>query len=285
MNLGKAREYYSAYYEGNLDRGLREGFERVLREDAQAQAEYRAFEGTMRQLESMKSQDVETPDDLHERIMSRIDRHIWEKNQTRKSPGITWWKIALPLGIAASVIALAFVPWRSQNMPVNQSGIVPTMTTQARLDVKASPQGVVLSYPTVDQREVVIRDAKGIILETLRLQNQGIKNKELKNESPQTILLSIDESNLGTTWLAIPGSDSNLTSTGKGTIKDMAMEIATACRVPVVLQMKSADMVVEWKLDESDAHGTATRALESSELKVELRGDRSDVRTLWILGN
>ncbi len=284
MNLGKAREYYSAYYEGSLDRGLREGVERVLREDAQAQAEYRAFEGTMRQLESMKGLEVSEPDDLHERIMARIDRHVWEKNQTRKVAGFTWWKIALPTGVAAAAIALTLLPWRTPE--TNSGGVIPfPTTTQARLDVKATANGVTVNYPVVAQRDVVIRDAKGTILEPIHLRNQGITNKELKNESQQAILLSIDESDLGTTWIAIPGTEIATTSLGKGSLREMALELASTCQIPVVLQVKSTEIELQWKMDATDAHGTSSRAVESLGLKVELRGDRSELRTLWILGN
>ena len=35
MNPAKAREYFTDYHEGTLDRGLREAFDRAMQEDAE----------------------------------------------------------------------------------------------------------------------------------------------------------------------------------------------------------------------------------------------------------
>src|SRR3989442_1402138 len=39
MNINKAREFFSAYYENKLDLGLKQSFERELRSDAQIQVD------------------------------------------------------------------------------------------------------------------------------------------------------------------------------------------------------------------------------------------------------
>lgn len=290
MNLGKAREYFSAYYEGTLDRGLREGFERVLRTDAQAQAEYKAFESTMARLESMRQSDPVVPDDLHERIMARIDRHAWEKNQ-RRSPAGSWlsgWRLLLPAGAVAAILALAIFPWNAPEN-VNKGQILPIETgskqAAGKLDVKPAKGGVSLTYPTSDQRTVVIRSQSGEVLETIALRGQGITDKLLGNEGLSAILVSVEEQGLGTTWIAIPGSEVVPSQKSEGTLKDLALEISGACKIPVVLQVKHPEASAKWTVDASDAHGTASRTVEPLGLKVELRGSLSDVRTLWILEN
>ena len=44
MNANKAREFFSAYYEGSMDRAIRQTFERRLNSDSELHAEYKAFE-------------------------------------------------------------------------------------------------------------------------------------------------------------------------------------------------------------------------------------------------
>lgn len=281
MNLNKAREYYSAYFEGSLERGLRENFERALREEGQVQAEYRAFERTMRHLEAMKTVEVDTPDDLHDRIMARIDRHAWEAKQGAKPGAFAWWKVAVFVGAGALVIALSVMQGAKQ--PVNEAGPL-SMPNTARMDVQAIDGGVVLTHPTVHDRTIVIRDAKGDELESIHLRNQRMSAKPLTNQSASAKLISVDIDG-ASTFIVLPGIDKDLRSTGKGNLKDMALEIANACGVPVVLAVKDPEASVTWKLDPNDGHGTATKALSTTNTKVELRRSRDDAMLLWITDN
>src|SRR5688500_10784952 len=99
MNASKAREFFSSYFEGTLDAGLRQAFERRLHTDAEIQAEYRAFERTMGQLSTLKDLEVEVPFDLHERISARVDLHIFEAKRAKGSPWIAMWKPLLIGGL------------------------------------------------------------------------------------------------------------------------------------------------------------------------------------------
>lgn len=287
MNASKAREYFSAHYEGSLDRGLRESFDRVLRADAQIQAEYRAFSRTMDQLNAMSEVDVEMPSDLHDRIMAKLDLNAWEQKQ-RQRPGVfSWWKTAL---VAAAVIAVAaFGVIRSaqdasdptiEANPLN----VPSMSPSARLDVKPTANGVLLNYPKVGQRVVIIRDQDGAEKERIELINQGIEDKPLSNDgvSATIVEIVISDSN---TWIALPSVEPSTTpSVGSGDVRQLALDIANLCRIPVIVQGPLKDLP-SWTVDSSDAHGSAQVALRDHGYKVELRGDRSEPRMLWILEN
>src|SRR5947209_1700267 len=107
MNLAKARDYFSAYYEGSLERGLKQAFETRLAEDAQLQAEFAAFEKTMKGLEAFGAVEIEPPADLHERITARLDHAIWEQKRTAsRFTGLGWWKMGF---MGAAVAAGLFV--------------------------------------------------------------------------------------------------------------------------------------------------------------------------------
>ena len=104
LNHEKAREYFSAYHEGTLERGLKETFERALSTDAQVQAEYRAFERLMGSLESLKAEAPEPEFDLHEAIARRLDKHIYDEARRAKHPIFAWWKSAALGGLSPGSI-------------------------------------------------------------------------------------------------------------------------------------------------------------------------------------
>lgn len=287
MNANKAREYFSAHYEGSLDRGLRESFDRVLRADAQIQAEYRAFSRTMDQLNGLSQVDVEMPNDLHDRIMARLDLNAWEQKQHQRPGVFIWWKTAL---VAAAVIAVAAfgVIRASQgaNDPAFEAGTVnvPLMSPRARLDVKPTANGVLLNYPKVSQRDVIIRDQHGAEMERIQLLNQGIEDKALSNDGTSATMVEIVIADTHT-WIALPSLQVALTPAfGSGDVRQLALDIANQCRIPVIVQGPLKDLN-GWSVDSSDAHGSAEAALRDHGYKVELRGDRSEPRMLWILEN
>lgn len=280
MNLSKAREYFSAFYEGSLDRGLREGFERALKTDAQIQAEYKAFERTMMQLDAMKATDVEPPTDLHDLIMARIDKNVWDQKQKR-NPVLSWWKSAIAVGVAATVIAIGVLQ-SGKGTAANEAGL--TMPSNASLDVRAGEKSVFLDYAPNGHHQVIIKSDDGKVLESLDLNGKPIRDKVLRNATKVAIMMSV-EIDKSPTWIALPGTDRSNRSAGKGTIKDLALEIANACNVPVVLKVKDIDAETSWKLDSTDAHATAMSAVSAMSKQVELRGKVGDAQTLWILDN
>lgn len=285
MNAHKAREYFSAHYEGSLDRGLRESFERVLRADAQIQAEYRAFTRTMDQLSGLTEFSPEPPSDLHDRIMARLDLNAWEQKQRTRQPVFAWWKSAL---LAAAVIAVAAfgVIRAGQEAPLQPneaSSVSVPMPARARLEVKPIADGVQLNYPRVNEREVIIRDADGNEKERLHLLNQGIQDKPLTNTGEQAVLVEvvIEDSH---TWIALPGTGTPGPIAGEGDVRQLALDIANQCRIPVIIQGPAHELTT-WTIDSSDAHRSAEEALKAHNLRVELRGDQSERRMLWILEN
>ncbi len=285
MNASKAREYFSAFYEGSLDRGLRESFERVLRADAQIQAEYRAFSRTMDQLNGMSEVDVEIPSDLHDRIIAKLDLNAWEQKQRQRPSVFSWWKTAL---VATAVIAVAAfgVIRAGQGVadPTIEANPIPSMSPRARLDVKPIGDGVLLNYPKVNQRDVIIRDEHGTEKERIQLVNQGIEDKRLSNDglSATIVEIVINDSH---TYIALPPIEPSMTpARGSGDVRQLALDIANQCRVPVIVQGPLNELA-GWTIDSSDAHGSAQEALKDHGYKVELRGDRSEPRMLWILEN
>src|SRR5437016_300995 len=184
MNLAKAKDYFSAYYEGSLDRGLQQSFEARLKEDAQLQAEYRAFERTMQDLGAMGKIEIEPPEDLHDKIAARLDYALWEQKR-QKAPlmGLSWWKgLVMGLAVAAGIVT-AFIGVHSYRADTAGTGIpfmnVPVEGFEV---VMQNPTSVVVSHPRVAHMQVLIRDeATGELKDSEVLTNQPIQSKPLEN--------------------------------------------------------------------------------------------------------
>ncbi|MCH7945048.1 MAG: hypothetical protein IIC73_03415, partial [Armatimonadetes bacterium] len=108
MNQSKARDFYSAYFEGTLDSGLTQAFERALRTEAEIKAEYEQFVRVMDDLKACRS-PVEAPDDLHLKIRERVDAHILSTERQERAGVLFFaWK-PLAYGAIAAVAIIAAV--------------------------------------------------------------------------------------------------------------------------------------------------------------------------------
>jgi hypothetical protein len=277
MNLGKAKDYFSSYYEGSLDRGLKQSFEARLSEDAQLQAEYRAFERTMKDLEAFGTVEIEPPEDLHERIAARLDRAVWEQKR-QKSPAIllSWWKGLVVGGVAVAGIFVAIFGMNGFHVKnANEAGLVGGQPVVAeQFSFSAADKLVKLSYPSVNHRVILIRDGQDQVLERLELNSQGIIDKVLKNNADTAQLLSVQAEDLSSpkTYIALPGKLEDSTSVGKGSVKEMALALAAHYGKPVILDAKdAADKQTSWSFTAADAFTAANGAAPDLGLAVEQR--------------
>jgi len=275
MNLGKARDYFSAYYEGSLDRGLKQSFEGRLREDAQLQTEYKAFERTMKDLEALGLVEIEPPADLHEKISARLDRAVWEQKRA-KSPGLnlSWWKAFVMGAAVVSGLFIGLYKLHAYGLPdpSNAAGVMQIIPeSQAQFSLESRNQSTYLSFPAVDHATVVIKDSSGKVLDSVVLDHQGIDKKPLANDSDSAQLLSIETADETgpLTYVALPGKKRDATATGKGSVKDLAVALAGHYGETVVVQAKrDADKNVSWDLSSGDATAAARDSVKALGLSI-----------------
>lgn len=287
MNLNKAREYFSAYYEGQLDKGLAQSFERALRDDAQLQAEYRAFKGTMEELSILSSSSVELPDDLHEKITARLDRHIWENKQTQRTGLAHWWRLLAIGGAAAAVIAVAVFQANQGVAPgpdprVSPATIVSPRGEPSKLEILPHANGVTLSYVANESKTIVISDADGKELEPVPVgPNVSMKEKLLANAGERALILSVKVGNEAPVWIALPGSKQTEFTAGSGTLRQFVESIADGYQTPVVLNAGDIQANVVWERGD-DLLSTASKLAETQKLKAEVRQGSGERSLLWI---
>src|SRR5688572_18563817 len=173
MSHDKAREYFSAYYEGTLERGLKETFERALSTDAQVQAEYRAFERLMGSLDVMKTEAPEPEFDLHEAIARRLDKHIYEETRKAKHPIFAWWKSAALGGLATVALVATILQLRTNQTGPGTAHLVPIVASE-RFELKSANGSFNLHYSTSGEKTILVRAADGSVLEQRELKNGSL---------------------------------------------------------------------------------------------------------------
>lgn len=280
MNVNKAREYFSAYFEGSLDRGLKQSFEQALGQDAQLQAEYKAFERTMAELATMSANEVEPPADLHDRIVARLDRHVWEQKQAKPGGIGAWWH-RLAIGVAATaVLAIALVQLNS-NSQTSSAGIVPVPVNsgKSKVSLGISPKGLTLSHSQATL-SITLLDSEGKEIDSVTLNNERLEGKLLANSSEHAQLVGIAVSGKQVLWVAIPGSKRTPLEKAAGSIKDLARALANAYGKPVSVDAAKASLKVSWAAGD-EIVAVAKEAVNRHSLGVELRPvDSGEI--LWI---
>lgn len=270
MNANRARGHFSAYYEGSLEKGLKESLERAFADDAALHEEYRSFERTMRSLDGVRSEDIPIPEDLHERVSRRLDRHFYELGRARKSQWLHSWRAlagALAVGCALVVGAWQIFAGGQRGFGAGLGGaFVPAREIQLSQNAQGDVQ---LEYRTGEQETVEVRLLpKRNVLQSFRLGNQTLR-APIENRTPEAVLLEIRATACAQpVWLALPGSDLSRARQGDGTIADLALALADAFRMPVELRVHDLDRKVHWSFTGEDAVDAANLALAGGNYQV-----------------
>jgi anti-sigma factor RsiW len=278
MNADKAKEFFSAYHEGTLDRGLRESFERKLNSDPKVRAEYSAFQETMQKLQGLAA-PVPDPDfDLNERIAARLDRYIYE---TKPKPAAAFFSRRRTV-VVVGLCLLAIVGAATQlgpggsfrHMLAGFIGHGSSVTIPDKLSVTIQNGVPTLTFATGGAKVVVLRDAetgKRLLVESLD-GSQNARGDTMRSPllyastDPKLIDVQVSDSRVRA-CIALPGSDSVLPSSGHGTLRDLARTLADHYHL-VVVDEASGTQTVTWDLKD-DAVASATEALKGTSRTVQ----------------
>lgn len=281
MNAEKAREYFSSYFEGELQGGLKESFERSLNTNAQVQAEYRAFEQTMQGLGSLYA-DVPEPDfDLHERISQRIDKHFYELDRAPRSSFWSGWRRFAVAGIAGIAVVGAGISLMNSNNGNATSGVIPSgggpkkpqkanAVDATRIELTETDGKWVFHYTPVGSETVEVRDESGMPIQDTNLTGEKLECP-LVNEGSSATSVQISVSSASNpVFVALPGSDtSEPEASGKGKLIDLAKSAAQFFGRPIMVAVKNGNADVAWKFDSDHPVASITASIESLGYNVE----------------
>lgn len=157
MTTDKAREFFSSYYEGTLEDGLRLSLDQALREDADLREEYDLFSQTMKELDTLGEFEAPAPFDLHDRIVARLE----EAEQKKVVPMLTVWRnVAIGL-VAASLIFGAIFSIKARSGASSTASTGPVIEVPAK---QAAPLRPTFSYTAAKGFTVEVQSERSVWL-------------------------------------------------------------------------------------------------------------------------
>ena len=282
MNLNKARDFYSAYYEGTLDDGLSQAFERAMSLDAAVGAEYAQFVRIMGELKALQT-PVEVPADLHLKIRERVDAHIigLEGKSRGAARFFAWRPIAYGAVATLAIIgAIASISNVSDRNRVEVANFVPSVEAAPR--IVFTDGAVRLTYTASGKNSVTVTKlGSGQVLFARSLNGQGV-DSPLSNHSDGASVVSVSFArDYATMYVAVPGSKVSTKSEGAGTAVQFAAAVASRYAVPVVIESGSPDATVVWRLESTDPLSSIVDEMKALGLKAEVR----EGGLIWVSAN
>jgi len=278
MNLNKARDFYSAYYEGSLDAGLTQAFERALENEAEVKAEYEQFVRIMKDLDGL-GQPVDVPDNLHLMIRDRVDAHILATEGKDKSGAgfFAWRPLAYGAVAAAAVIGVLFSLSGQGNNELSEGAILSDVTDSPPT-ITAQGKALTLNFASADKNGVTIYDTDGQTIYQRSLDSQKLECPLTNSTSEATVVRVEFAQGYSPLTVGVPGTTVITRGAGIGSISDFVKAIADSYAVPVVLDVQDASQNVSWNFENSDVAGSISDELAELGLKSEIGQDG----VLWI---
>lgn len=273
MKPDKARDHFSAYAEGTLDRGLRQAFERRLRSDESLAREFHEFEEVLGQLDALKTPIAEPEFDLHDRIKARLDRYDWEQKRRARSGVLSSWKSLLAAGLAVGALAFAVLNNSPDGRVASASLTGSGSVVLDRIQLQMAGDVPVLTFQPSESRTVVIKDAKGQVMLSKTL-NGDLLRSELSNKADAAESVTIDAGGASSpVSVFVPGMRMQTSDKTSGTLRDLALSAANYFRVVIAIEAPPADLSkpVNWDFNGTDPFQSLSKALTESPWSAEMR--------------
>lgn len=280
MNSEKAKDFFSAYYEGTLEPGLVLNLEQKFKSDPRLKSDYDAFVTAFASLNALRSEEIEVPIFLSDRIATRLEE---ARQQRRKSLSIFNWrrmKVA-PWALAGLAIVAAgvgiwvkgegpfiatWLPWFGGHKAQGGGGQVdgPSFLYQG---------GKVMLEIQGNHAVQVSDGITGRVVRTITGDDASSVQPELTNSSAKAELFGIREDGGSTQMVSVPGQSASAShAKGDGTLAQFALALSDFYHVPVLLENVKLDTKMSWSFEGSNAGQSARANLESS-LSADLRQD------------
>lgn len=280
MNSEKARDFFSPYLEGTLESGLRQSFERKLKSDPALNEEYRLFERTVAELNELKLERIEVPNDLHEMISARLDRHLYEQKRSAPSGFAGLWR-NLAIGgvaVAALVGAIYTIPRFNGHRAAATASLMPVGASKpsvpSRIEFKAQPNSVIVDFSPSSDRLLTI-ESGGVVLKRVFARGGDQTATPLMNQQRETSLMTITvQGEPAKHVIALPGTVRPTATSGEGDLTAFAQALSGYYREPVLLEVSDTKTAVKWTFTAADPVKAAMDALVDSHLGVEQRDTR-----------
>jgi len=272
MNSNKARDFFSSYYEGTLDGGLRQSLETAFREDVSLRADYSAFVETVEELDALKYEEIEIPIYLSDRIATRLEQ---EQSKVRFGiPAWTNWFRGLAFAGLAAVAIIGALPLLNSHSEVGSASALSGPSNLDRIQYKHDGSKFTLLYHPSSAKTVVVTSAStNKEIQRFNIDGQRLEcplENPLKHAAAFKVQVLGDKAQ---SVVAIPGNDVGRGKAGSGSVQELALALADHYRVPVVIEAADVTRHVTWSFSAIDARAAATQALSGDGFSVDARQD------------
>lgn len=269
MNQDKTRELFSEYREGTLNASLMAAVQSSLASDETLRQEYAEFDHVLSSLEQSSDEKYDVPFDLHDRIMARIDKSIFEERRKTKANWFSGWRLGTIGAVAAIGLVATFVSINSSNNGSTSTASTLGVPSNPGLSLVNKEGQLIVKHPSANGRSVLVKDeASGKLVKRFDLKGRSLESPQ-ENGSDSAVLLRIEavDANESNSYLvAVPGKKVNTNLTGKGTISDLAKVLADTYREPVEVAVSDTSVQVGWVLEPVEAtHARASQGKFSVE--------------------
>lgn len=257
MTNEKAKEFFSAYYEGSLDSGLCISFEQKLKADSHLKQDYDAFVHAMEDLDILKFEQITIPEDLHEKISARLDRHIYEQKRKPTPVWGTWVRGFAFAGIGAIAIMAAIMTLGhgGGNGPSQSSiGVSPDQPPKYTV----GPDGVTVQFKPSSVKALIVTNSQGKEMSRSTTGNPTLLSNPLPNAAVFGVQIAGERD---VTYIAIPGKMRSSLNKGDGTLVEFAKAASDYFRLPVSLENHQPTEHVSWMFTSVDTVAETSKSL------------------------
>jgi hypothetical protein len=276
MNSEKARDFFSAYYEGTLDPGLVLNLEQKFKADARLRSDYDAFASAFASLNSLRDEEIEVPIFLSDRIATRLEEARQQRSKTFSLLNWRWARFA-PYGLAGLAILAAGLGILVKSEGPSVAGLFPWPAgKKAQVDGPSFQfDGAKVILEVQGNHSISVSDGlTGRSLRTLNGDDSESFQPELTNKGAQAQLFGIREDGGTTQMVSVPGKNADTSHPkGDGTLSQFALALSNYYHVPVLLENVKMDTKISWSFEGSNAYDGAIANLQPSHLSADLRQD------------
>lgn len=271
MNHDKARDLFSAYYEGTLEGGLRQQFESRLAQDSTLKADYAAFVETMDTLSLFAEEEIEIPIYLNDRIATRLEQE--EAKRAKRTPAfLGWLRYGALAGLAATAMVTSVLALNKSNSVATAGFASPDAanTNVDHLDFSMKGKDVLVHITgEVSKGLVIAAEPSGQVIRRLSSDHTTVE-VPLHNDNEYAALLRVSAGDLDRAVVAIPGKTRDKTANFSGSLSEFAAAVADRYGVPVVVRGETKTDLT-FTFEGSSALKNVEAALQTAGASVDQR--------------
>ena len=279
MNLSRARELFSAYFEGELDAALKHQFEAALSSSPELQDEFAEFVSFYGELGSMAEEEIEVPMYLSDRIATRLEEAQAKRSTGLGSFGFGWLTGAFSRfavgGLVSAAILGAGIGIMSKGGPA-AAGLIPGFNPSEKpssvnvnpLEYSFDGQLLSLTYQVQEHQTLTVNGQpvrakrSGDRTISVNLPNPGAKSAEVS--------IAIEGGNLHET-IVVPGKERSGLIASTGQVDEFAHALADRYGVPVRLPASDSKAAIAWNFTANNAYDAAKSALDKTNFTADKR--------------